>query len=137
MRMKAEGIHHVDLRVTNYRRSTSFYDHILLPLGFTKEGVKGETVTYYVKGPTAIGIRPVKNRRTKNMSYSYKRAGIPHLAVSVKKRKDVDEFYQLLTKRKVKVLLPPQRYPHYSRGYYSVFFLDPDGMDLEVVHWGS
>lgn len=133
--MKAEGIHHVDLRTTTYRRSVLFYDAILLPLGFRRGYVKGEKVTYYIRGATSIGIRLVKRRKIRNISYSYKRAGIHHLAISVRSKKDVDDFYELLRRKRVRILYPPRGYPQYARGYYSVFFLDPDGIDLEVLYW--
>jgi len=135
VRVRAESVHHVDLRVTNYRKSVSFYNGILRPLGFRTISIRGEVVTYYLKGPTALGIRPVKKRSERNISYSYKRAGIHHVAFSVETKSDVDEFYRLLRQKHVRVLYPPQKYPRYGRGYYSVFFLDPDGIDPEVFHW--
>lgn len=133
--MRAKSVHHLDLRVTNYAKSVSFYNRILRPLGFRTVGVRGEVVTYYLKGPTALGIRPVKKSSERNISYSYKRAGIHHVAISVETKNDVDKFYGLLRQKHIRVLYPPQNYPRYGRGYYSVFFLDPDGIDLEVFHW--
>jgi catechol 2,3-dioxygenase-like lactoylglutathione lyase family enzyme len=56
------------------------------------------------------------------------RAGIYHVAISVATKNDVDEFYRLLRQKHVRILYPPQEYPRYGRGYYSVFFLDPDGI---------
>ena len=32
------------------------------------------------------------------------------------------------------ILDPPREYPHYVPGYYAVFFADPDGIKLELVH---
>ena len=32
------------------------------------------------------------------------------------------------------VLDPPREYPEYVPGYYAVFFTDPDGLKLELVH---
>jgi glyoxylase I family protein len=29
---------------------------------------------------------------------------------------------------------PPADYPHYRKGYYAVFFADPDGLKLVFVH---
>ncbi len=129
------GLHHVDLRVSNYRRSVGFYNGVLLPLGFRRGHIKEETVTYYLRGQTSIGIRPLKKRRVSDVSYSYKRAGLHHVAISVLKKRDVDEFYQLLRDRNLNVLYPPRKYDRYAKGYYSVFFLDPDGIELEVVYW--
>jgi len=33
------------------------------------------------------------------------------------------------------ILDPPADYPQYGAGYYAVFFADPDGLKLEVVHF--
>jgi glyoxylase I family protein len=32
------------------------------------------------------------------------------------------------------VLDAPREYPEYVPGYYAVFFADPDGIKLELVH---
>ena len=32
------------------------------------------------------------------------------------------------------ILDPPREYLHYVPGYYAVFFSDPDGIELELVH---
>ena len=133
--MKAIGLHHVDLRVTNYQRSVAFYDSVLRPLGFRRAHIKEEIVTFYLRGETSLGIRPLIKRKTPNVSYSYKRAGLHHIAISVPRKRNVDEFYELLTKGGVRILYPPTRYDRYAKGYYSVFFLDPDGIELEVVYW--
>lgn len=128
-------MHHIDLRVTNYRRAVQFYDGILVPLGFRKAYVQGEKVTYYIRRDTAIGIREVKRRHLKDVGYSYKRAGLHHLAIAVESRAAVDRFYSLLRRRRSRILYQPKFYPQYGKGYYAVFFLDPDGIDLEVMHW--
>ena len=38
----------------------------------------------------------------------------------------------------VPILDAPAEYPQYGPNYYAVFFADPDGMKLELVHfpWG-
>jgi glyoxylase I family protein len=129
-------LHHIDLRVSDYPRSVEFYDQTLIPLGFRRAHIKEETVTYYLRGPTSIGIRPLKRRKhVIDVSYSYKRAGLHHIAISVARRREVDEFHELLKKLGIPILHLPRRYDRYAKGYYSVFFLDPDGIDLEVVYW--
>ena len=49
----------------------------------------------------------------------------------VAKRRDVDDLYALLKRMKATVVDPPADYPDYGKGYYAVFFLDPDGLKLE------
>jgi catechol 2,3-dioxygenase-like lactoylglutathione lyase family enzyme len=126
------ALHHVDLRVSNFDRSERFYDALLLPLGFCKTGVEGETVAYYVQGPSAIGIRPA---RPGDGEYHHRRAGLHHLAISVGSRKEVDQIYSRLVESCVRILEAPREYPRYAEGYYALFFLDPDGIRLEILHW--
>ena len=56
----------------------------------------------------------------------------------MKSRAQVDEFHGFLRDQAVTVLDAPAEYPQYGKGYYAVFFADPDGIKLEVVHfpWG-
>jgi catechol 2,3-dioxygenase-like lactoylglutathione lyase family enzyme len=43
-------------------------------------------------------------------------------------------MHKLLVEIGATVLDPPKHYPHYCKGYYAVFFADPDGLKLEFVH---
>lgn len=62
--------------------------------------------------------------------------GLNHIAFHADSRNMVDQFYkQFLLPRKVPVLYGgPKEYPWYSRGYYSVYFEDPDRIKLELAH---
>jgi hypothetical protein len=53
-------------------------------------------------------------------------------------RADVDAFNDFLVREKIEVLDAPAEYPQYGENNYAVFFADPDGMKLELVHfpWG-
>jgi len=104
--MGSYGIHHLDLRVSNYKKSLAFYDSMLRSLRFRTVRVKGEVVTYYIKGSTALGIRPVKKRTTRDGPYSYRRAGIHHLAFSVESRSALDNFYERLKQGGIRILYP-------------------------------
>jgi glyoxylase I family protein len=59
--------------------------------------------------------------------------GLHHFAWNAESREEVDRFHELLLERDVEVLDPPAEYG-YEPGYYAVFFADPDGLKLELVH---
>ena len=59
--------------------------------------------------------------------------GFHHLGWNVDTREQVDLFYELLLKVGAQVLDAPAEY-EYQHGYYAVYFTDPDGLKLEVVH---
>jgi hypothetical protein len=41
----------------------------------------------------------------------------------------------VLQKHDVTVVDPPAEYPDYGKGYYAVYFLDPDGLKLEGMYF--
>ena len=62
------------------------------------------------------------------------RVGLCEIAFAATSRDEVDALGRALVARGVRVLAPPREYPEYVPGYYAVFFSDPDGMKLELVH---
>ena len=59
--------------------------------------------------------------------------GLHHLAFEAASRADVDERAEWLRAHDVELESEPQEYA-YIPGYYAVFFYDPDGLKLEIVH---
>jgi catechol 2,3-dioxygenase-like lactoylglutathione lyase family enzyme len=60
--------------------------------------------------------------------------GLHHVAWHADSRIDVDNLHRLLIEIGATVLDPPADYPAYGKGYYAVFFADPDGIKLEFVY---
>ena len=61
------------------------------------------------------------------------RVGLHHLAFRADSRAAVDERALWLRELDAEIESGPEEYP-YSPGYYAVFFADPDGIKLEIVH---
>ena len=132
--MRSTGVHHVDLVVSSIERSLPFYTQLLGPLGFHTvsevEGERGETI-WYLGGPgTAIGLREAQ---TESGSYDRYRVGVHHIAFEADSRAQVDERAAWVRTQDVETESEPQEYT-YLPGYYAVFFYDPDGLKLEIVH---
>jgi catechol 2,3-dioxygenase-like lactoylglutathione lyase family enzyme len=68
--------------------------------------------------------------------YHRKRVGVNHIVFHADSRKTVDRFYkEYLLPRNIRVLYGgPKDYPEYSKGYYSVYFEDPDRIKLELAY---
>ena len=131
--MRSAGVHHVDLVVSSIERSLPFYRDLLAPLGWHRisevEGERGETI-WYLSGPgTSIGLREA---RTPGQHDRY-RLGLHHLAIEAPSRFEVDERAAWLRERGAEIESGPEEYA-YQPGYYAVFFYDPDGLKLELVH---
>ncbi|HSC50060.1 MAG TPA: VOC family protein [Gaiellaceae bacterium] len=133
--MRTSGVHHVDLVVSSIERSLPFYRELLAPLGFHRvgevEGERGETI-WYLSGPgTSIGLREAQSERERPLD-RYE-VGLHHLALEASSRASVDERAAWLRSRGAEIESGPEEYG-YSPGYYAVFFSDPDGIKLEIVH---
>src|SRR3954465_5354123 len=133
--MHTSGVHHVDLVVSSIERSLPFYRDLLAPLGYhgitEVEGGRGETI-YSLGGPAAsIGLR--ESQSPGGAAYDRYAVGLHHLAVEAASRAAVDERAEWLRATGAAVESGPQEYV-YSLGYYAVFFYDPDGIKLEIVH---
>ena len=126
------GFDHVDLSVNDIKRSTDFYQRVLGHLGFSR--VQPEEYIGWSNGIVNIAIREANAKS----DFDRYKAGLHHLALRVKSRGDVDRFHDFLRRESVTILDPPAEYPEYGPDYYAVFFADPDGLKLEVVHfpWG-
>jgi glyoxylase I family protein len=105
----ASKISHVDLVVSSIERSLPFYRELLEPLGWSGyrqvPGEQGETIHYLsVAGP-----------------------GVAALGLRV------DERAEWLRNQGARIESGPAEYD-YTPGYYAVFFYDPDGIKLELLH---
>jgi len=133
--MRTSGVFHVDLVVSSIERSLPFYRELLAPLGFHRigevEGERGETI-WYLSGPgSSIGLREAQSEREQPVD-RYE-VGLHHLAVEASSRAAVDERAAWLRSQGAEIESGPEEYG-YSPGYYAVFFSDPDGIKLEIVH---
>jgi glyoxylase I family protein len=127
------GIHHVDLVVTSIERSLPFYRELLGPLGWhgisEVEGERGETIWYLNCRDSSIGLREAQSEGGADRY----RVGLHHLAIEVLSRAAVDERADWLRENGALLESEPQEYT-YMPGYYAVFFYDPDGLKLEILH---
>jgi glyoxylase I family protein len=127
------GIHHVDLVVSSVERSLPFYRELLGPLGWhgisEVEGERGETIWYLNGHDSSIGLREAQSDGAGDRY----RIGLHHLAIEVASRAVVDERAEWLRANGALLESEPQVYT-YSPGYYAVFFYDPDGLKLELLH---
>ena len=129
--------HHVDLVVGNLERSLAFYRGLL---GWTETGEivgeQGERVVYIWPanrpGEGSLGLRE-KRSDAHAVPYDRYAVGIHHLALGAGSREEIDERFAWLRAQGASIESEPREYD-YLPGYYAVFFYDPDGIKLELVH---
>jgi glyoxylase I family protein len=132
--MRSGGVHHVDLVVSSIERSLPFYRDLLGPLGWhvisEVEGERGETIWYLSGRDTSIGLREAQSEGGAVDRYA---VGLHHLAIEAVSRDAVDERAEWVRAAGGTIESEPQEYG-YLPGYYAVFFYDPDGLKLEILH---
>ena len=132
------GIHHLDLVVSDLERGLAFYRGLLGPLGYVREGPivgeRGEHVVYlgHVDGSSAVGLR-ARQSDAHAVPYDRYAVGVHHLCFDVPSREVVDERARWLSEQEAVIESGPAEY-RFTPGYYAVFFYDPDGIKLELLH---
>lgn len=133
-------IDHLDLTVSNIEASEPFYQTFLGYLGFQPVRLAHGNTDLRIfqrvhrnKRLFSIALQRAKEDRcgAKHDRYS---PGLHHIAFRASNRADVDRLYERLQEVGAMILDPPAEYPEYAPGYYALFFADPDGLKLEVVH---
>jgi len=133
-----EAIDHLDLVVTSLERSLAFYRELLRPLGYVREspieGERGERVVYLgrVGGYGSVSLREAQSD-AHAVPYDRYAVGIHHIAFATSSRSVVNERAAWLRAQGATIESGPEEY-RYTPGYYAVFFYDPDGIKLELVH---
>jgi catechol 2,3-dioxygenase-like lactoylglutathione lyase family enzyme len=126
------GIDHLSIRVGNFARSKRFYDDMLGFLGFKRKYDFADAAGWS-NGKTLFWIGEA-DREGKKHPYRIGDIGFHHYAFELRKRSDVDALQEFLLKKKATIVDPAGEY--YDR-YYAVYFLDPDGMKLEAMHYAA
>lgn len=126
-------LNHIVLTVRDPTTSASFYDAFLGFMGYRQErdfawvlGTGPASASLHLAAATGPGSQREHDR------YS---PGLHHMAWRAESRQDVDQMHEHIQSRGGLVLDAPADYPQYNkgRGYYAVFFADPDGLKLEFV----
>jgi len=127
------AVNHLALHVSDLDRSEKFYDPVCTFLGYHKHVRSGACILY--RSSHGIGDLILLRTRKAGQGKSYDREapGFSHLAWDAESRKQVDDLHRLLKKHRATILDAPCEM-NYSRGYYAVWFQDPDGMKLELAH---
>lgn len=130
----SDFLHHLDLSVIDPVKSRPLYELFLGHCGFTLKSA-GEDWAGFGLGDKRYPCITLLQARGNNADRKHDRytSGLHHLALRAKSRGDVDALYDKLVGFGATILDPPREYPDYGKGYYAVFFSDPDGMKLEYV----
>ncbi|MBP2001565.1 catechol 2,3-dioxygenase-like lactoylglutathione lyase family enzyme [Paenibacillus shirakamiensis] len=124
-------LHHVELYVSNLRKSTDFWGWLLEELGY-EPYQSWEDGRSWKLGPTYL-VFVQTEARFLDIPYHRSRVGLNHLAFYASSQQHVDQLTSQIKERGVQLLYHDQ-YP-YAGGseHYAVFFEDPDRIKVEIV----
>ena len=131
-------VHHIDLSVGDLAASRPFYESVLGFFGYRVADVHPNGVDFDCRAPgggfCSIGLLQARGDNAARAHDRYS-PGLHHLAWAADTREDLDALYAKLLALGATILDPPADYPQYNqgKGYYAVFFSDPDGLKLEYV----
>jgi len=130
---------HLRLSARDVAAAERFYDPLLRRLGFAPEPRDDNGLAWrrpdangrpqwLIVTPASAGLRDVAHRDFA--------PGLQHLAFAATSRGQVDELHAILVDLGAEVIAPPDEYDD-DPDCYAVFFRDPDGVKLELVHRGA
>lgn len=126
-------IYHVEINVSDFDESFKFYDGFLDWLGYRRISQHKEWAGWGMKN-CSVWVTQSFGEHVQH-GYHRRRVGLNHVAFYADSREMVDQFHsEYLHPKGISVLYGgPKERPEYSKGYYSVYFEDPDRIKLELV----
>jgi glyoxylase I family protein len=126
-------MNHLSITVSDRDKSEPFYDAVLTFMGY-EQVERNEEFTMWWSPPAGAILIGAASPDCMNKQHDRYSPGLHHLAFNADNREQVDNLYQRLLEMNATILDAPAEYPQYAEGYYAVFFADPDGIKLELVH---
>src|SRR5262245_18336382 len=128
----AGRVDNIILTVNKYEDASHFYDWLLPRIGYTGGSHDFGTMKGWVSNSGSLWVKKADARFASD-TFHKDRVGLCEVAFKGDSRAQVDELAQELEKHGGRILDPPREYD-YVPGSYAVFFTDPHGIKLEVVH---
>lgn len=124
-------LHHIELYVSNLKRSIDFWGWFLDEMGYEpfqewesgRSWRLGEMYIVFVQAET----------RFLDIPYHRGRVGLNHLAFHATSRQQVDEISRKLRGRGVTILYADKHPFAGGKDHFAVYFEDPDRMKVELV----
>jgi catechol 2,3-dioxygenase-like lactoylglutathione lyase family enzyme len=129
--VEINGVAHIQISVNRFDECITFYDHVMPYLGLNAVH-RSDQFVYYVGGRTALNVSRADPQHA-GESHVPTSSGLHHICFRGRSREDIDEFHGFLLGIGATMVRAPEEGP-WAPGYYSLSFLDPDGIRLEVNH---
>lgn len=124
-------LHHIELYVSDLKRTVEFWSWFLDELGYMpfQEWDSGQS---WKLGDTYIVFVQTEDRFL-DIPYHRCRVGLNHLAFHASSRQHVDEMTNKLKEKGITILYPNKHPFAGGDKHYAVYFEDPDRIKVELV----
>ncbi len=92
-----------------------------------------DVIEYFHKN-IVIGINSPRSQFAREDVHRRKPGSLHHLAFKASSSAEIDELYPKIVEAGAEIVEPPQYYPQHGEAYYALFFKDPSGIKLEIMH---
>ena len=130
-RNRIRNVDHLVVAVSNFERSKRFYAALFEFLGMKVMG-EYDGAMGWKNGGSRFWIFQA-DRRGRRHRHRLGDVGFHHYAFALRGRKDVDALEGFLKRLGARIVDPADEY---YDNYYAVYFMDPDGLKLEGMHYG-
>ena len=124
-------LHHVEIYVSDLKKSSEFWGWFLGKLGYEVFS-KWDSGISYMLGETYI-VFVQTEKKYLDEPYHRCRTGLNHLAFHAESKMHVDEITNELRSKGIKILYEDKHPYAGGEDYYAVFFEDPDRIKVELV----
>jgi catechol 2,3-dioxygenase-like lactoylglutathione lyase family enzyme len=127
--VEINGIAHIRLNVDRFEECIAFYDQVMPYLGLQVVH-RSDQFVYYVGARTGYYVSRTNEQGERHVPT---RSRLDHICFRARSREDIDDLYGFLRGIDARMVRAPEEGP-WAPGYYSLSFLDPEGIRLEVNH---
>ena len=125
-------VDHIIITVNSYEQACRFYDWLMPEVGYSADAHDYGTTRGWPAKSGSFWIKKADARFASD-TFNKDRVGLCEIAFSGESRAQIDALAKEVEAHGGQILDLPREYD-YVPGYYAVFFSDPDGIKLEVVH---
>lgn len=130
-RSRIRNVDHLVVAVSDLERSKRFYSALFRFLGMKVMDEYDDAIGWK-NGGSRFWIFQA-DRQGRRHRHRIGEVGFHHYAFALRSRKDVDALEGFVKRLGARIVDPAGEY--YDK-YYAVYFLDPDGLKLEGMHYG-
>ena len=124
-------IHHIEIYVSDLKRSIEFWGWFLEELGYSRYQEWDQGQSWKIEDTYLVFVQT--QERYMDVSFNRCRVGLNHLAFHSSSREHVDEMTRKLKSKGIPILYPDKHPFAGGNKHYAVYFEDPDRIKVELV----